>query len=501
MSLGAGRARLLRMLLAESLLLALAGGVVGLLLAQLATRYLQSFPLPMDVPLRFDVSLDGQTLLFTATVALGAALLAGIGPALRGSKPSLTPALKGSAESIARRGWKISLRSLLVVGQVAAATLLVIGAGLAARSVQASADYDVGLDPDGVAVMWEEAPEEDLAPDELRTHFLDLAQRIEAHPEVEAVALARIAEAHVFMEDFATALVEREGAEPLRIEFNAVTPGYMEMLEIPVVRGRGIGDGDMAGAARVAVVNETFVDRFLPQGDPVGSRFTVSSWFDVDRRQDLPETTLEVVGVVAAPEQPGGGRAEPFFWVSYLQDPPVRAIIHARGRTGAEAVLPIFREEIPPEPGDFTPVEPGSYADYVEYRFLGNRIVTAVLTFLGLFALVLAFIGVFGIVSFAVSQRYREMAIRQALGAGKGEVVGAVLRDGLRGTAAGIVVGLSLAVPLAYLARSSLLGVAPLDPLAVGGGTLFLVLASLMAGVIPARRLRRAEPMTVLREE
>ncbi|HSG47153.1 MAG TPA: FtsX-like permease family protein, partial [Longimicrobiales bacterium] len=269
-SMGAGRGRLLRMLLAESLLLSLAGGGLGLYLTHLATGYFQAVPLPFDVPLRFDFRVDGPVLLFTLGLSLGATLLVGLGPALRGSRPNLTPALKNDAGMGSSRSRRITVRSVLVVGQVAAATFLIIGAGLAIRSVQASATYDVGLNAQDVAVVWKEPPQEAMAPDELRAYFLELAARVQSHPEVESVALARVAEAHLFMEDFATAFVDRTGGDPLRIRFNAVTPGYMEMLEIPLIRGRGIQSTDVAGAPLVAVVNETFAERFFPGREAIG---------------------------------------------------------------------------------------------------------------------------------------------------------------------------------------------------------------------------------------
>jgi putative ABC transport system permease protein len=500
-SLGAGRGRLFRMLLAESVVLSLAGGAMGLLLAHVATGYLGAIPLPMDVPLRFDATLDASAVVFTLVLSMAASLMAGIGPALRGSQASPSPVLKGDSGLMRTEHHRISLRSLLVVGQVAAATLFIVGAGLALRSVQASARYDVGLDPADVAVSWDEPPDEALPPSELRSRFLEMARRIAGHPEVASVTLARTAEAHVFMDGFATALVERVEGEPARVDFNAVTPGYFEMLHIPVVRGRPVEDGDTEGAPRVAVVNQTFVDRFLPGGSGVGQRFRVSAWFDSDRRQDQAEATLEVVGVVPSPERPGGERAGAFFWVSYLQDAPVRAIVHAKGRSGARAVVQILRQEGTMDPARFTPIEPGVYADYVEYRFLAHKITSAVLSFAGAFALVLAFIGVFGIVSFAVSQRLREMAIRQAMGARRGQVVAVVLSQSLRGTSVGILLGLAVAVPLASLARSELLGVAPLDPVAVGGGTLLMVIAALAAAALPVRHLLRADPMAILREE
>jgi predicted permease len=489
------------MLMVESVLLSLGGGVLGLVLAHVATGYFRAIPLPMEVPLRFDASLDGTALLFVVVLAMGASLAAGLAPALRGSAASLVPVGKRDTGLGTARGRRVSLRSLLVVGQVAAATVFVIGAGLALRSVRASVRYDVGLDPTDVAIVWQDPPREELTPAQLRGRFLEVGERVRAHPEVEAVAVARNAEAHLFTEDFATAMVERGEGEPLRIRFNAVTPGYLEMLGIPLLRGRAVQSGDVEGAPRVAVVNQAFLDRFFPAGEGVGERFRVTRWFDADLQQDQEAATLEIVGVVASPPRPGGGQVRPFFWVSYLQDAPVRAIVHAKGRVGAQALVPILRQEAAPPGAAFTPIEPGSYVDYVGYRFLAHRITFAVLSFAGVFALMLAFIGVFGIVSFAVNRRLREMAIRQAMGAPRGEVVRAVLARSLRASGVGAVLGLATAVPLAYLARSALLGVAPLDPVALGGSALLLVAATAAACVVPARRLLRTEPMDILREE
>jgi predicted permease len=500
-SLGAGRGRLVRMLLTESLLLALLGGALGLYLTSLATGYLGAVPLPLDVPLRFEFDVDGRVVLFTLLVSICAALMAGIGPAFQGSKADITLALKSHSGGVGGRGRRLSLRKLLVVGQVFAATLLVVGAGLATRSLQASTTYDPGLDPDRVAILWKEPPPQPLDPGALREYFTEAADRVASHPEVESVALSRVAEAHVLMEDFATALVERPDGDPVRTRFNAVTPGYMEMLSIPVARGRSIQPGDREGALPVAVVNETFVERYLSGSSGLGEQFRVAAFFDLESRQDRPPVVFEVVGVVANTAASPGTSDEPYFWTSFYQDLPVRAVFHAEGRTSAEEAVPVLRQEVPPDPGEFTLIEAGAYRDYVEYRFLGHRIVSRVLGFAGAFALVLALIGVFGIVSFAVSQRLREMAIRQAMGARKSQVVRAVLMDGLRPTGAGILLGLMAAVPLAFLARSALLGVAPLDPVSVGGGSLLLVLASLVAGVVPARRLVWARPMEVLREE
>jgi len=500
-SVGAGRGHLVRMLLTESLLLALAGGGLGLYLTQLAVGYLRVIPLPIDVPLRFVFTLDGRVLLFTLLISVGASILAGIGPALQGSRPNLTPALKNDTGRNRRRGRRFNLRTVLVVGQVATATFLVVGAGLAMRSLQASASYDVGLDATGVAVMWKEPPQEELGPDDLRGYFLGLAQNLAGQPEVESVALARVAEAHPLMEDFATAQVQPPEGDPARVSFNAVTPGYLEMLGIPVVRGRTIQDMDGPGGPMVAVVNQAFVDRFLSGTQGVGRQFRVTGWWDSESPQDREEASYQVVGVVAPRETAPGEAEGPFFWASYLQEAPVRGVIHVRGRGTAESLVPILRREVPVPPDEFTLIDPSPYVDLINYRFLGHRIASRVLSFAGAFALFLAFIGVYGIVSFAVSQRFREMAIRQAMGAKRGQVMGDVILGGLRATTVGLLLGMGAVVPLAFLARSQLLGVTPLDLPAVAGGAGVLLLASLLAGLIPARRLLGSQPMDVLRDE
>jgi len=476
-------------------------GGLGLYLAHLGTGYFNALPLPIDVPLRFAFSIDGRAVLFALLLSVASSILAGIAPALRGSKADLTPALKRGFRGPGFLRGRFTLRGFLVVGQVAAATALVFGAALATRTVQASADYDMGLDAENVAVMWKEPPEEDLGSAGLRDHFLALAERIGSHPEVESVAIARNAEAHLIMEDFSSVLLDRPGAEPVQVRFNAVTPGYMDLLGISLIRGRGIQASDAPGGPMAAVVNETFLERFFPGSEGVGEQLAVSAWVENGQRLDRPATSLEVVGVVAAPLRPGGDRAPPFIWISYLQDEPVRAIIHARGSAGVKQVLPVLRAEAPARPGETTLFDPGPYQALIDYRFLGHRMTSTALRFVGAFALALAFIGVFGMVSFSAARRSREMAIRRAMGARSDQVVRGILGHGLKTTGAGAVLGLLVAVPLAFLARSLLLGVAPLDPVAVGGVSAVLLAAATLAGLIPAWRLRRVDPMEVLKDE
>ncbi len=196
-----------------------------------------------------------------------------------------------------------------------------------------------------------------------------------------------------------------------------------------------------------------------------------------------------------------GAMQSPFLWIPFFQDYPSRAIIHVKGRTGAAEMVPLLRREVRLDPGE-TPLIPAqTYERAIRGRFLGHEIASELLTYAGLFALILAIIGIYGIVSFAVSQRVREMAIRQAIGARRKEVVTSLVWDGMFLTVLGVIVGLALTVPLALVMRSVLYGVEPLDPIAVGGGTGLLIAAAFLASLIPAVRVLSIDPMEVLREE
>lgn len=494
-SLGASRGRLLRMLLTESVLLAAVGGLGGVYLARIATRYLGQLPLPVAVPIRFRIALDANVLIFALLLSLAAGLFAGLAPALRGSRPDLLPYLREHA------GFRrLRLQRLLVVAQVACATALLVGTGLAVRSLAVGSTFSSGLDVDRVAIAWKEPPPELTESGEIRRWFLDLRERLEADPAVESAALARVAEAYAMTEGTATGLVDIEGGEPRWVPYNAVTPGYMEMFGIQLRRGRTIAARDVEGAPRAAVVNEAFADRFWPGDEALGRSFQVNEWRDHSTPTDQEGQLLVVVGVAADAPSPGG-TASPFIWTSFLQDEPARAMIHLRGRSSAEAVVPLLEREIEAGTDDTILITPGPYRDLVDVRFMGNRLATRLFGAAGVFALLLAVMGVYGMVSFAVGRRLREMALRQALGARQNQTVRALVRGGMGLATIGVVVGLGIAVACALAVRSALFGISPVDPIAVGGVGAVLLLAALLASLVPSLRLLSVQPMNVLRED
>lgn len=498
-SLGASRGRLVRLLLTESALLSVAGGALGIYLAYLATRMFRAVPLPVDIPLRFDITLDHRVVIFAAVVSVGAALAAGLAPALQASGPGLMAAMKTEPGGAVKPGRKSRLRSFLVVFQVAVAVVILVSAGLMFRSLRAGLAADPGMDLRGVAVTWVSPPRQDMDPAALRRYFLDIEERLQARPEVRQVALSRMAEAHLMMDGSALLQVE-DGGETPQVRFNAVTPGYLEMFGLNVIRGRTLRMTDGPGAPLVAVVNEAFLRRYQPGTPGPGGRIRVARWIDFGQALPRPAATLEIVGVVADRAFPGES-AVPRVWTSFLQDDPVRAIVYIRGRGSAASLVPVLRQDIEPRPDDVTLIDPMPYVDLLDMRFMGHRLFARITALAGLFALILAVMGVYGVVSFAVAQRLREMAIRQAMGARRRQVVTAMLSGGMRMTAIGLLVGLGLAVPLAFLSRSLLFGVSPLDPLAFGGPILVLATAAGLASLVPARRLLRTTPMDVLRVE
>lgn len=495
-SLGASRGRIVRLLLTETVLLAGVGGALGVYVAYRVGDFLRAVPLPFDVVVRFDIRLDHRVLVFAAVTSMAAAAAAGLAPALRASRTDLMAAMKLDAGAFGDRWRRSRMRSVLLGLQVAVATAIVMGAGLAYRSLSAGLQTDPGLDLEGMAIAWASPPDSVSGPAAGR-YFLDLASRVAADPAVEQVALARTAEVHPFMEGVSELRLDLPD-DPL-VEYNAVTPGYLEMVGLPVESGRGIRDTDGPGAPPVAVVNRAFLRRYLPDGG-AGDVVRVASWLDFGDVTDRPPTTLEIVGVVR--DRPRLGKpARPEVWTSFRQDDPVRAIIHARGRGDGAAAVPALRDAIGQDQQEITLVAPTRYVDAVDTRFAIHRFGARIAGVAGLFALGLALLGLYGAVSFSVTQRFREMAIRQAMGAGRGRVLLSLVGRTVRTTALGMGAGLILALGLARLARSGLFGVSPWDPVTVAGAVVAIGLATIVASLAPARRLLRATPMDVLRDE
>lgn len=503
LSLGAGRARVVRLLLVEALVLALAGGVLGLGLASFTARFLSAIPFPLDIPLAFGVDMDARVLVFALATALLTCVAFGLVPALRASRADLASVMKGDEAGAAGR--RFGLRGALVTLQVACSLMFLVATGLCLRSSTALASVDPGLSADGIAIASWANRDEGLGPDAVRQRILDLAEHLAASPEITSVAVASVAELSVWT-DNASAVLVVDGFEPgpdqdMVVRRNVVTPGYFEMLGMRPVRGRVLEPGDGAGAPPVALVNEAFVRAYWPGESGLGRRFTVLESRTFDKPYATPARAVEVVGVLPDVVATPGENATPFFWTSFLQDYTPMVVFHVRGREDAAAAVPALRRIVQEDVTEVPLVPARTYADLVAFNTLGQRIAVQAFTWSGAFALLLAVMGIYAMVAFAVSRRVKEMAIRQAVGADRWSVLRSVVLEGLRLTGMGAAVGLVLVVPVAFLARSALYGISPVDPLALAGALGVLFVAALAATLLPARRAAGIDPMRILRQE
>jgi predicted permease len=508
LSLGASRRRLVVMLLTEGLVPGLGAGLVGLAVASWINHGLNVAvaSIPFGLPIRLSLGIDGRVVAVAVLLSMGASLVFGLTPALEGSRPDLVRSLKG--DGAAGRG-NLRLRNLLVGAQCAASVVLLVGATLFVRSLRNAADVDLGLEADRVALATKKLDAEGYGPDEGMQYIRDLRERLGARSDVEVVHVARSMEM-TLMSVNPTLPVEVEAvgytpADPDAERYwrNSVTPGYLDMLGVEILRGRGLADTDVAGAPLVAVVNETFAQRLWPGEDAIGRTFQASGRAPAGSRDQLTEKrSFRVVGIAKDGKYFDFDDSPiPYYWTAIFQDYAARIVVAAKGTVSAEAMIPVLREGIELAAGEVQLTPPTTLERQLSYQFIHLRIASRVLRWAGAFGLLLAVIGIYGIVSFAVTQRTREMAIRMAIGAERRQLLDVVVRDGMRPALLGLALGTVFAFFGARLMTGVLVGVGPLDPLAFAGGASVLVVAALAASIVPARRALAIDPMQTLQEE
>ncbi len=503
-ALGAGRRRLIAMLLTEALIPGVAAGLVGLLVAAWIVGLVGAASLPMNVPIRLSIDLDGRVLTFAVASAIGASLVFGLLPALQGSRPEILSALKGDGR-IRRKG-RINARDALVVIQCAASLVLLVGATLFVRALGSATRTELGVDPERVAVATKTLDPQDHGPEQGIQYYRELRSRLAAVPGVADVQLSRSLELTLLLLG-STVDVTVDGAAPRLDEEetyfrNAVTPGYLKMLRIPLLRGRSFQEGDDQNAPLVAVVNQTLADRFWPGEDALGRRFEVTDPGAVRHGLAPEPRTFQVIGIASDGKYGDFDEAPtPYFWTSLYQDYASTVAVSVKGVESAEAMISVLRDHVRPEGGEVQLLPPSTYASQLSIQFVHLRVASRVLTWGGAFGLFLAVIGIYGIVSVAVTERTREMAVRMAIGAERGQVLRAIVRDGMKLALLGLALGVLIALPAARAVRSVLAGVSPLDPLAFAAGLGLLLLAALLASALPARRATRIDPMRTLRQE
>jgi predicted permease len=503
LSLGASRRQVVRMLMAEGLLLGVAAGAVGIAFAGLLTGAMRTFSLPINVPVHLDFTPDRRAYAFAFGMALLTSLIFSLVPALRVSRPSLAPALKEGRGTWGRPGRRFKPGSILVVVQFAASLVLVVGAGLFLRSLHDAKTMDLGVDPAGVAITTKAVPD-DLDGQGTVQFYRDLESRLAGAPGVSQVALSRGVEMTLLQVGAGASVSTGAADEPpdgRRAYRNAVTPGYLKLLGIPLLRGRFIQEEDGPDDAPVAVVNETFAQRFFPDGDVLGRTFTLTDKSPGAAAREAKPLTLRVVGVAAdGTYLDVGDPPTPYVWTSLYQDRSPTVAVTLKG-TSAEAMVAALRTGVERAPGEVPVIPPTTYASQLSLQFIHLRLASRMLGWGGALGLFLALIGVYGLVSFTVTQHTRDIAIRRAVGADATAVVRGVVRQGLALAAVGLALGLLMVIPTAQLIRGLLVGVGPADPVSIVGGVVLLAFTAALASFLPARRAARIDPMTSLRQE
>ncbi len=491
LALGADRGKIVRQLLTESLLLAVAGGALGLLLAFWGRGLLMAImpALPFPVSLTSDVSL--RVVAMTVLVTAGTALLVGLLPALRASSPALVSAIKderlpGSGRSL--------LRSGLVVTQVALSLTALVSAGLFLRSLTSARSADPGFrDPASLLVVSTDFRLAGLADSAARIQFDALMARIRAVPGVELAGTT--SDLPVSLGGHSSNSAAPEGYEPGKdentsIEYAKVSDGYFETMAIPVIKGRSFQPSDRPGASLAIMVNEAFVKRYWPNREPIGGRI---------RTAGADWTVVGVVGNVVM--ERFGEPATPYMYYPNGQrfDPEMRIVVRTQGNP--KAMVEPVREAMRAVNPDLPMLDPLTMTENMAGALFVQSTGATLLGGLGLVALGLAALGLYGVLAFSVSQRTREIGIRMALGSVARDIVTLVVRQAARLVLIGIVVGALLAFAVGNLLRSQLFGVQPADPLTFGAVVGLLAAVGLAAAALPARRAARVDPVVTLKSE
>ncbi len=494
-AVGAARWRLAREALAEALVLAAVGCGLGVAAAAWGgNAFLRAIPTG-DLPFALRAPLDGWVL--AAAIALGtlAAASAGLAPAVRASRADPAALLRTGGRGVAGR--RPRLVGALVTAQLAFAVVALVTAGLFARTYDALRRVDTGLRaPARVLVAWTDfgfLGRRDAAAQ--RDGVARAIEQLRAVPGVRAAAASDFVP--LGMRGFDSWTVRVPGYapapnEPMNVPASRVTPAYFDAVGTPVVRGRGFTPADAPGAPRVVVVSEAFARRFLAGRDPVGAAVSFGG------------DTATIVGVARDAHYRDDDltiRPRPFLYEAYAQRPVAGVAFVVRTDGDPLARVPVLRRAVAAADAALPLTAPVTLEEWSSGATLLPRIMSTVLGALGVCALGLAAVGVFGVVAYAAAQRRREVGVRVALGATTGDVIRVFVGDGVRLAALGLAAGAVLAAGAAGLVRSQLYGVSPADPVAFGGAALVLLAAALAASWLPARRAARVDPVEALRAE
>jgi putative ABC transport system permease protein len=498
LALGASRRRIIQQLLVESVILAILGGAIGILLAVWGVEALKA-ALPGDaawsMPGYKHLGVNSRVLLFTLIISVATGILFGLAPAIQASKPDLNETLKEGGGKMAGHG-RHRVRGALVVAEISLSLALLAGAGLLMKNFLVILRTNPGFNADNVLTMGISLPEAKYNDESRSRAFYDeLLRRARSLPGVESAALIN----HLPLggaDSSSAILVEGAPDPPPGQEFEAryrvCTPDYFKAMGIPIVRGRDFAESDIADSHRVVIVNDTLAKRFWPNGDAVGKhiRFTASP----------DDPWRQVVGVTGDVKQWMDRSMTPSFYLPLAQNTWNTMFLVARAQTHSLALAAPIRGEIQAIDRDQPVFDVNSMVQVRDRSITEYRLVGAMMSVFGVFALILAATGIYGVMAYAVSRRTREIGVRMALGARGADILKLlIIGQGMRMTAIGIIIGLAGAAGLAQVMKGMLFGVSPTDWTIGAGATLLLAGVSLLACYIPARRATKVDPMVALR--
>lgn len=494
LAIGASRTRLLRQLLTESLLLSLVGGAAGLTLALLGIQFFSSIRLPTAFPVWLVTSLDMRVLAFCAGASVLSGVIFGVAPALHTLRTDLSGTLKSGDSALAGKRRRFQVRNVLVVGQVAVSMLLLLTAGLLVKDFANATGLQAGFRTDHVLLLTLEPSLVGYNETQGRAVYRQIQQRVSALPGVRSVALAEHVALGITSSSKNVAIEGYEmarGQQTVSVLANSVDEHYFHVMHIPLLSGRNFEPSDTPSSVPVAIVNETMARTYWPKRSAIGGRIQIG------------KQTLEVVGVAKTIKYRDlSEHPQPFLYLPFSQQYDSLMTLHVETAVDpASLAAPILAEIRSVDAG--MPVQDVQTMQHFfqEEALFGNRLVTQVVSVIGLIGLMLAITGLYGVIAYSVSRRTREIGIRMAIGADPGSVARLVLRQGMLLTSLGVAIGLGLSLLASEVLGSLLVGVSARDPGVYIAVPFVLGSISLLACYIPARRAARIDPLLALRQD
>jgi predicted permease len=497
LAIGAGRRRIIRQLLTESVMLASLGGASGLLLAYWATNVLIAFMSSGRNPITLSVRPNLNVLAFTTVISVVTGILFGLAPAYRTTQVDLTGALKeaagGSSSGTHHSRRKLGFAKALVVSQVAMALLLLVGAGLFVRTLQNLRNLNLGFDWRNILLFGIDPTQNGYEGARLVNLYQELQRRIDALPGVNSVSVSQntlIGGGESIGDLAIPGYTTKDVSDGVHV--NRVGPRFFETLGIPLVMGRAIGPVDTSGAPKVAVINEMLARQYFGSSNPVGRQ---ASWSGGD---------IQIVGVVANAKYADVRKeVPPTVYVAYVQYPERLREMHFEVRTAGDpvAIIPAMRRAVQDLDNNLPLFDVNTQVEQIDQTIFQERLFAKLSSFFGLLALTLTCVGLYGIMTYAVTRRTNEIGIRVALGADRRTIMGMVMRDVLALVAIGIIIGITAALASARLISHMLFGLTPTDPLTIVVTSLVMAAVAALAGYLPARRASHVDPMVALRYE